>query len=144
MDTPAIRVEGFTKRYGKRVAADGLSMTVHAGEIYGLVGADGAGKSSLMKAVAGVLAFDAGIVEVFGTRVDNERSAEQVKRRIGFLPQGLGLNLYPDLSIEENVDFFGRLRSVPAAELLERKRQLLEMTRLDSFRARPMRQLSGA
>lgn len=143
MDTPAIRVDGFTKRYGKRVAADGLSMTVHAGEIYGLVGADGAGKSSLMKAVAGVLAFDAGTVEVFGTRVDNERSAEQVKRRIGFLPQGLGLNLYPDLSIEENVDFFGRLRSVPAAELLERKRQLLEMTRLDSFRARPMRQLSG-
>ena len=143
MDTPAIRVEGFTKRYGKRVAADGLSMTVQAGEIYGLVGADGAGKSSLMKAVAGVLAFDAGTVEVFGTRVDSERSAEQVKRRIGFLPQGLGLNLYPDLSIEENVDFFGRLRSVPAAELLERKRQLLEMTRLDSFRARPMRQLSG-
>ena len=143
MDTPAIRVEGFTKRYGKRVAADGLSMTVHAGEIYGLVGADGAGKSSLMKAVAGVLAFDAGTVEVFGTRVDSERSAEQVKRRIGFLPQGLGLNLYPDLSIEENVDFFGRLRGVPAAELLERKRQLLEMTRLDSFRTRPMRQLSG-
>ncbi|WP_374475220.1 ATP-binding cassette domain-containing protein [Zoogloea sp.] len=143
MDTPAIRVEGFTMRYGKRVAADGLSMTVQAGEIYGLVGADGAGKSSLMKAVAGVLAFDAGTVEVFGTRVDSERSAEQVKRRIGFLPQGLGLNLYPDLSIEENVDFFGRLRGVPAAELLERKRQLLEMTRLDSFRARPMRQLSG-
>jgi len=143
MDTPAIRVAGFTKRYGKRVAADGLSMTVQAGEIYGLVGADGAGKSSLMKAVAGVLAFDAGTVEVFGTRVDSERSAEQVKRRIGFLPQGLGLNLYPDLSIEENVDFFGRLRGVPAAELLERKRQLLEMTRLDSFRARPMRQLSG-
>lgn len=143
MDTPAIHVEGFTKRYGKRVAADGLSMTVHAGEIYGLVGADGAGKSSLMKAVAGVLAFDAGTVEVFGTRVDSERSAEQVKRRIGFLPQGLGLNLYPDLSIEENVDFFGRLRGVAAAELLERKRQLLEMTRLDSFRARPMRQLSG-
>ena len=143
MDTPAIRVEGFTKRYGKRVAADGLSLTVQAGEIYGLVGADGAGKSSLMKAVAGVLAFDAGTVEVFGTRVDSERSAEQVKRRIGFLPQGLGLNLYPDLSIEENVDFFGRLRGVPAAELLERKRQLLEMTRLDSFRTRPMRQLSG-
>ena len=143
MDTPAIRVEGFTKRYGKRVAADGLSLTVQAGEIYGLVGADGAGKSSLMKAVAGVLAFDAGTVEVFGTRVDSERSAEQAKRRIGFLPQGLGLNLYPDLSIEENVDFFGRLRGVPAAELLERKRQLLEMTRLDSFRTRPMRQLSG-
>lgn len=143
MDTPAVRVDGFVKRYGRRVAADGLALTVRRGEIYGLVGADGAGKSSLMKAVAGVLAFDAGTVEVFGTRVDSERSAEQVKRRIGFLPQGLGLNLYPDLSIEENVDFFGRLRGVPAAELLARKRQLLEMTRLDSFRARPMRQLSG-
>ena len=143
MTVPAIRVEGFTKRYGKRVAADGLALTVQRGEIYGLVGADGAGKSSLMKAVAGVLAFDAGTLEVFGTRVDSARSAEQVKQRIGCLPQGLGLNLYPDLSIEENVDFFGRLRGVPAAELLERKRQLLEMTRLDSFRARPMRQLSG-
>ncbi len=143
MTAPAIRVEGFTKRYGKRVAADGLALTVQRGEIYGLVGADGAGKSSLMKAVAGVLAFDAGTLEIFGTRVDSARSAEQVKQRIGFLPQGLGLNLYPDLSIDENVDFFGRLRGVPAAELLERKRQLLEMTRLDSFRARPMRQLSG-
>lgn len=141
--SPAIRVEGFAKRYGKRLAADGLSLTVQQGEIYGLVGADGSGKSSLMKAVAGVLAFDAGTVEVFGTRVDSARSAERVKQRIGFLPQGLGLNLYPDLSIEENVDFFGRLRGVAAAELAERKRQLLEMTRLDAFRGRPMRQLSG-
>ena len=141
--SPAIRVEGFAKRYGKRMAADGLSLTVQRGEIYGLVGADGAGKSSLMKAVAGVLAFDAGTLEVFGTRVDSARSAERVKQRIGFLPQGLGLNLYPDLSIDENVDFFGRLRGVAAAELAGRKRLLLEMTRLDTFRGRPMRQLSG-
>lgn len=143
MSTPAIRVAGFTKRYGRRVAADGLALTVQRGEIYGLVGADGAGKSSLMKAVAGVLAYDGGTVEVFGTVIDSERAAEQVKQRIGFLPQGLGLNLYPDLSIEENVDFFGRLRGVPAAELAGRKRMLLEMTRLDAFRSRPMRQLSG-
>ena len=143
MSTPAIRVVGFTKRYGKRVAADGLALTVQRGEIYGLVGADGAGKSSLMKAVAGVLAHDGGTVEVFGTVIDSERSAEKVKQRIGFLPQGLGLNLYPDLSIEENVDFFGRLRGVPGAELAARKDMLLGMTRLDAFRARPMRQLSG-
>ncbi|MBS0352748.1 MAG: ABC transporter ATP-binding protein [Proteobacteria bacterium] len=143
MSAPAIRVEGFIKRYGKRVAADGLALTVQRGEIYGLVGADGAGKSSLMKAVAGVLAHDGGTVEIFGAVIDSERSAEQVKQRIGFLPQGLGLNLYPDLSIEENVDFFGRLRGVPSSELAARKDMLLGMTRLDAFRARPMRQLSG-
>jgi ABC-2 type transport system ATP-binding protein len=140
---PAIQVAGFTKRYGKRLAADGLALTVQRGEIYGLVGADGAGKSSLMKAIAGVLAFDGGTVDVFGTRIDSARAAEKVKDRIGFLPQGLGLNLYPDLSIDENVDFFGRLRLVPGRELAERKRLLLEMTRLDAFRDRPMRQLSG-
>lgn len=139
----AIRVEDFVKRYGKRLAADGLALEVMRGEIYGLVGADGAGKSSLMKAVAGVLAFDGGAVDVFGTRIDSARAAERVKQRIGFLPQGLGLNLYPDLSIEENVDFFGRLRLVPADQLAERKRVLLGMTRLDAFRHRPMRQLSG-
>jgi ABC-type multidrug transport system ATPase subunit len=140
---PAIQVAGFTKRYGKRLAADGLALTVQRGEIYGLVGADGAGKSSLMKAIAGVLSFDGGTVDVFGTRIDSARAAEKVKDRIGFLPQGLGLNLYPDLSIDENVDFFGRLRLVPGRELAERKRLLLEMTRLDAFRDRPMRQLSG-
>jgi len=139
----AIRVDGFVKRYGKRVAADGLTLEVKRGEIYGLVGADGAGKSSLMKAIAGVLAFDGGTVDVFGTRVDSARAAEKVKQRIGFLPQGLGLNLYPDLSIDENIDFFGRLRLVPADVLAERKRVLLGMTRLDAFRNRPMRQLSG-
>ena len=139
----AIRVDGFVKRYGKRVAADGLTLEVKRGEIYGLVGADGAGKSSLMKAIAGVLSFDGGTVDVFGTRIDSARAAEQVKQRIGFLPQGLGLNLYPDLSIDENVDFFGRLRLVPADVLVERKRVLLGMTRLDAFRHRPMRQLSG-
>ena len=142
-NTPAIQVAGFTKRYGKRLAADGLALTVQRGEIYGLVGADGAGKSSLMKAIAGVLSFDGGTVDVFDTRIDSARAAEKVKDRIGFLPQGLGLNLYPDLSIDENVDFFGRLRLVPGRELAERKRLLLEMTRLDAFRDRPMRQLSG-
>jgi len=143
MPASVIHVDSFTKRYGRRLAADGLALEVQQGEIHGLVGADGAGKSSLMKAIAGVLSFDAGTVEVFGIRVDSERAAERVKQRIGFLPQGLGLNLYPDLSIDENVDFFGRLRGVPDAELAERKRLLLEMTRLDTFRLRPMRQLSG-
>ena len=107
-----VRVSGFVKRYKKHEAAQGLDLEVRRGEIYGLIGPDGSGKSSLMKAIAGVLSYEAGAVEVFGVPVDSERAAEQVKQRIGFLPQGLGLNLYPELSVEENIDFFARLRLV--------------------------------
>lgn len=143
MAGPVVRVSGFSKRYRGRVAAEAIDLELRAGEIFGLVGPDGAGKSSLMKAVAGVLAFDAGRINVFGVELDSEAACERVKGRIGFMPQGLGLNLYPELSVEENIDFFARLRLVPEAELAERKRRLLAMTRLDKFRERPMKQLSG-
>jgi ABC-2 type transport system ATP-binding protein len=143
-DTAAIvRVAGFEKRYRKVMALRGVDLEIEPGELYGLIGPDGAGKSSLMKAVAGVLSYEAGAVEVFGITVDSERAAERVKDRMGFMPQGLGLNLYPDLSVEENVDFFGRLRLVSEAALAERKRRLLAMARLDGFRARPTKHLSG-
>ncbi len=138
-----VKVSGFVKRYKKHVAVQGVDVEIRKGEIYGLIGPDGSGKSSLMKAIAGVLTYDEGTVEVFGTLVDSERAAERVKRRIGFLPQGLGLNLYPDLSIEENIDFFARLRLVPEQDLMERKARLLAMTRLDKFRDRAMKNLSG-
>lgn len=140
---PIVRVSGFEKRYKTRIAAQGVDLTVNPGELYGLIGPDGAGKSSLMKAVAGVLSFEAGTVEVLGIMVDSERAAERIKHRIGFLPQGLGHNLYPELSVEENVDFFARLRLVPDDELAARKRRLLAMTRLDRFRDRAMKHLSG-
>jgi len=138
-----VRLSGFVKRYKQHRAVNGLDFTVNRGEIYGLIGPDGAGKSSVMKAIAGVLQYDGGAAEVFGTRLDSERAAEQVKQRIGFLPQGLGLNLYPDLSVEENIDFFAKLRLVPEADLRERKARLLAITRLDRFRGRLMKQLSG-
>lgn len=138
-----VRVSQFVKRYKRQVAVDGVDLEVRRGEIYGLIGPDGSGKSSLMKAMAGVLTYDEGSVEVFGTLVDSERAAERVKQRIGFLPQGLGLNLYPDLSVEENIDFFARLRLVSEQELAQRKARLLAMTRLDKFRDRAMKNLSG-
>ena len=138
-----VRVSGFVKRYKQHRAVDRLDLTVQRGEIYGLIGPDGAGKSSVMKAIAGVLRYEEGSAEVFGTLVDSERAAERVKPRIGFLPQGLGLNLYPELSVEENIDFFARLRLVPEPELRERKSRLLAITRLDRFRGRLMKQLSG-
>ncbi len=138
-----VQVQGFCKRYRKQVAVQGVDLAIAPGEIYGLIGPDGAGKSSLMKAVAGVLTYEGGAVEVFGVRVDSEAAAEQVKGRIGFMPQGLGLNLYAELSVEENIDFFAQLREVPPGVLAERKRKLLAMTRLDRFRDRPMKNLSG-
>ena len=143
LDSPVVRVSQFVKCYKKQVAVQGVDVEIRKGEIYGLIGPDGAGKSSLMKAIAGVLTYDEGTVEVFGTKVDSERAAERVKQRIGFLPQGLGLNLYPDLSVEENIDFFARLRLVPERDLIERKARLLAMTRLDKFRDRAMKNLSG-
>lgn len=140
---PIVRVSAFRKTYGRTVAVDGIDLEIQRGEIYGLIGPDGAGKSSLMKAVAGVLTYDSGTLDVFGTRVDSERSAETIKDRIGLMPQGLGLNLYADLSIDENVDFFGQIRLIPNDVLQQRKKRLLGMTRLDKFRDRAMKNLSG-
>ena len=138
-----VRLHGLVKRYASVVAVDRVDLDVLPGRMHGLIGPDGAGKSSLMKIVAGVLTHDAGTVQVFGQTVDSERSAERVKQRIGLMPQGLGQNLYAELSIEENIDFFARLRGVDGEVLASRKHQLLEMTRLERFRTRPMKQLSG-
>ncbi len=138
-----VELSGFGKRYGKVVAVQGLDLRVERGQLYGLIGPDGAGKSSLMKAVAGVLSFEQGTLRVFGAEIDSERAAEPLKARLGFMPQGLGLNLYPDLSVEENIDFFARLRLVGGQALRERKETLLAMTRLAPFRERAMKNLSG-
>lgn len=136
-------IDDLVKRYRRREAVRGVSLRIARGELYGLIGPDGAGKSSLFKAVAGVLSFEGGTLSVLGQRIASERDAERVKQRIGFMPQGLGLNLYPELSVDENIDFFADLRGVPAPALAERKARLLAMTRLEPSRSRPMKQLSG-
>lgn len=138
-----ISVSGFSKRYKQKLAVNSVDLQVQRGEIYGLIGPDGAGKSSLMKAIAGVMSFEQGTLSVLGVAIDSEAAAERVKGRLGFMPQGLGLNLYGDLSVVENIDFFAQLREVSPAQLVERKEKLLAMTRLDAFRDRPMKNLSG-
>lgn len=140
---PAVLVDNFYKRYRRLTAVNGVDLQVNRGEMVGLLGPDGAGKSSVMKALAGVMSFEAGSIDVLGIRLDSESAAEQVKPRIGFMPQGLGLNLYPELTVEENIDFFAQLRLVPTAALTQHKQRLLEMTRLDRFRNRSMKNLSG-
>jgi ABC-2 type transport system ATP-binding protein len=141
--SPIVKIQGFGKRYRKLLAVNNLDLEIHPGEIYGLIGPDGAGKSSLMKAIAGVLSFESGSVEVFDVALDSAAAAERIKGRLGFMPQGLGLNLYAELSVDENIDFFAQLRLVPPRLLAERKRKLLSMTRLEGFRNRPVKQLSG-
>ena len=139
----AIRVDALIKHYRGVHALDGVSLRVAAGELYGLVGADGSGKSSLLQAIAGVLAADGGTVSVFGAPIASEADARGVQGRIGFVPQGLGMYLYPDLTVDEHLQFFAELRGVPAVQGARRAALLLEATRLDAFRARPMKQLSG-
>ena len=143
MSQKVVRVRGFAKSYGRHPAVKEVDLEIDRGEIYGLIGPDGSGKSSLMKAIAGVLTYDAGVVEVFAQQIDSESTAEKIKGRLGFMPQGLGQNLYGDLTVEENIDFFARVRMVSPKELGERKQRLLMMTRLEDFRHRPMKQLSG-
>ncbi len=140
---PVVSVQGFHKRYRKQVVVESVDLTIQSGEIYGLIGPDGAGKSSLMKSIAGVMSFEEGKVEVFGVNVDSEAAAERIKGRLGFMPQGLGLNLYAELSVEENIDFFARIREVTSDQLVERKQKFLAMTRLEKSRDRAMKHLSG-
>ncbi|HVS77628.1 MAG TPA: ATP-binding cassette domain-containing protein, partial [Steroidobacteraceae bacterium] len=140
---PIVDVRGFTKRYRKRTAIDLVDLALERGELHGLIGPDGSGKSTLMKAIAGVLTFDAGSVTVCATSLASERAAESVKDRIGFMPQGLGHHLYPNLSVEENIDFFARLRLLPELEISRRKEKLLAITRLARFRQRTVKLLSG-
>jgi ABC-type multidrug transport system ATPase subunit len=138
---PIIAVHDLAKMYGTSPAVRGISFTIRAGEVFGLLGPDGAGKSSLMQILAGVLRPNGGAATVAGQ--DVVANPEAVKTRIGFMPQGLGLNLYDNLSVQENIEFFGDLREVPTAVFQENKAELLRITRLEPFWDRPAAQLSG-
>jgi ABC-2 type transport system ATP-binding protein len=138
---PVIEVKDLAKTYGSAAALQGISFSIRAGEVFGLLGPDGAGKSSLMQILAGVLRPNGGSATVAGRDVTAQ--PEAVKTRIGFMPQGLGLNLYDNLSVLENIEFFGDLREVPSATFQENKAELLRITRLEPFGDRLAAQLSG-
>ncbi len=136
-----IEVQQVTKAYRHTPAVQDVSFAVQAGEVFGLLGPDGAGKSTLMQIMAGVLRPDSGRVHV--ASVDVTTDPEAIKSRIGYMPQGLGLNLYDALSVAENIDFFGHLREVPAEVFQRHKAELLASTQLAPFVERPAGQLSG-
>jgi len=143
-DESVVRAEGLTRRFtgpdGRpRVALDRVSLSVTRGQLTALVGPDGAGKTTLMRMMAGLLAPDEGSLHVLGR--DVTRNAQAVQDRISYMPQRFGL--YEDLSVQENLDLYADLHGVPQAVRRERFARLMAMTDLARFTARPAGKLSG-
>jgi ABC-2 type transport system ATP-binding protein len=134
-----IRVEGLTKRFGELTAVDRLSFTVERGELFGLVGPDGAGKTTTLRMLAGVLRPTEGDAELGGVQVVAD--PEGVKHRIAYMSQRFGL--YTDLTVEENLRFYADLYQVPRAERAQRLERLYRFSNLEPFKSRLAGQLSG-
>jgi ribosome-dependent ATPase len=137
------RLEAVTHRYGRIVALDGVSLDVPEGHLVGLVGPDAVGKSTLLAIVSGARHIQSGSVNVLGGDIGDAAHRAAVCPRIAYMPQGLGKNLYPDLSIRENIEYFGRLFGQAGAERDERIAELLASTGLAQFAHRPAKKLSG-
>jgi ribosome-dependent ATPase len=140
---PVVRAEGLSLLYGKVRALDAVSIDLPAGCIVGLIGPDGVGKSSFLALVAGARKMQAGRLDVLGGDMRRAGHRARICPRIAYMPQGLGRNLYPTLSVRENVDFFGRLFGESRGERDRRIADLLEATDLAPFADRPAAKLSG-
>jgi len=143
--SPALvaRLVGVTLRYGKTVALNGITLDIPAAKMVGLIGPDAVGKSSLLSLLAGSRAVQEGTVEALGGDMASSRHRESVCPHIAYMPQGLGKNLYPTLSVEENLQFFGRLFGHNAGERRRRIDELCRSTGLTPFLTRPVGKLSG-
>ncbi len=136
---PALEAESLHRAFGDATAVDGLSFEVQPGELYGLVGPDGAGKTTTIRMLAGLVDPDAGAARVLGMQASSGAAA--VREAIGYMPQQY--SLYGDLSIDENLRFFGSLFGLSRAALAERRERLLRITRLSRFGDRRADDLSG-
>ena len=143
MDQFIASLSGVTHRYGKTAALDNVSLSVPAGCMAGLIGPDGVGKSTLLALISGVRRIQTGKVTVLDGDIGQASHRRQCNTRIAYMPQGLGRNLYPTLSVRENLDFFGRLFGQGEAERDSRIVDLLKATGLDPFPDRPAGKLSG-
>jgi ribosome-dependent ATPase len=139
----AARLAGVTLRYGEMLALDDVTMDIPAGGMVGLIGPDGVGKSSVLSLIAGARRIQAGTVEVLGGDMADVAYRTALCPRVAYMPQGLGRNLYPDLSVRENIAFFSRLFGQDGVERAWRTTELLEATGLAPFADRPARKLSG-
>lgn len=135
----AIRVENLTKSFGDLNAVDGLTFSVEKGEIFGLVGPDGAGKSTTMRLLASIMEPSSGDIWVTGYHVSKE--PEAIKNNIGYMPQQFGL--YLDLTVLENINFYADIYSVPRKGRMEKIESLLAFSNLGPFKKRLAGNLSG-
>ncbi|MGE0628926.1 MAG: ATP-binding cassette domain-containing protein, partial [Hyphomicrobiaceae bacterium] len=140
---PVAQLRDVRLRYGKTHALDGISLDVPAGCLAGLIGPDGVGKSSLLSLIAGARAAQMGQIDVLGGDMTKARHRRAACPRIAYMPQGLGKNLYPTLSVYENIDFFGRLFGHDGGERMRRIEVLTKSTGLAPFTDRPVGKLSG-
>jgi ABC-2 type transport system ATP-binding protein len=134
-----IRATGLTRRFGDVTAVDHLSLEVTKGEIFGLVGPDGAGKTTTLRLLCGLMDPTEGEAWVAGHNV--ARELEAVKDQIGYMAQRFGL--YGDLTVDENMNFYADLFGIPKTERARMLPDLLRMTRMEPFRSRPAAKLSG-
>lgn len=138
-----VEVENVSHYYGKTQAVDGVSLKIQRGATVGLIGPDGVGKSTLLSLIAGVKKLQEGKITVLDNDVSKRREREDNAFRVAFMPQGLGKNLYPTLSIKENIEFHANLYGLNRAEREEKISRLLKATALDPFPHRQAAKLSG-
>jgi ABC-2 type transport system ATP-binding protein len=137
--TVAIEARDLLKRFGENTAVNGLSLTVQEGEIYGLVGPDGAGKTTTMRLICGGFQADQGSVSIRG--IDVAKHPEEARAQVGYLAQRF--SLYGDLTVTENLRFFAEMHSLKSSEWKERTQEILEFVGLAEFSDRLADQLSG-
>ena len=138
-----VQARGLTQRYGKIVALDQVALEIPAGQMVGLLGPDGVGKSTLMDLIAGVRMMQDGTLNVLGGDIRDAAHRRLVGPRIAYMPQGLGKNLYHTLSVQENMVFFGRLFGLKHKDRQNRIERLTHATGLYPFLSRPVGKLSG-
>ena len=138
-DRPAVEVRNLVKRFGGVAAVDGLSIDCAPGEVFGFVGPDGAGKTTIMRLLAAVMRPDEGSILIEG--VDAIAEAERVRSHLSYMPQRFGL--YEDLTVDENIEFFAELFGIERKDRDERAARLLAASGMTPFRRRRAGQLSG-
>ena len=140
---PVARLADVTHRYGSTKALDAITLSIPAGRMVGFVGPDGVGKSSLLALASGARKIQSGTITVFDGDMADPAHRDTVGPRVAYMPQGLGKNLYPTLTVHENLDFFGRLFGQSHDERARRVKDLLRSTGLHPFKTRPAGKLSG-
>ncbi|HEY6633043.1 MAG TPA: ATP-binding cassette domain-containing protein, partial [Rhizobiaceae bacterium] len=140
---PVARLQGVGLSYGATTALDDVSIDIPSGRVVGLIGPDGVGKSSLLSLISGARMVQRGAIDVLGGDIADAAHRRRVQPRIAYMPQGLGKNLYPVLSVSDNIDFFGRLFGHGRRERKRRIEELTQSTGLAPFVDRRAANLSG-